>query len=68
MTLISYILVFGLLGVFSASVVLGLWWAIRAGQFADFQRGATSIFDAEEPIGLRTDDFPERKLPKKSEV
>lgn len=58
MTWPSYILVFGLLAVFGASVVWGLWWAMRAGQFSNFARGAKSIFDDEEAEGYRTDGFP----------
>lgn len=58
MTPIAYILIFGLMGGLLASVVYGLYWAVRRGQFADLQKGATSIFDAEEPIGFRTDSFP----------
>lgn len=58
MTTIAYILIFGLLGSLTTSVVWGLYWAIKTGQFANFQRGATSIFDDEEPIGFRTDAFP----------
>lgn len=55
MTPLYYILVFGLLGVLSASVVWGLWWALRGGQFSNFQKGARSIFDADEPVGKVTD-------------
>lgn len=58
MTAISYILVFGLLAALSASAVWGLWWALKTGQFSSFQKGANSIFDANEPIGAPTDAFP----------
>lgn len=61
MSHLSYILVFGLLGAFAASVVYGLWWALKKGQFSNFARGATSIFDDEEPQGYRTDGFPDEK-------
>lgn len=44
----------GLLG----SAIYGMWWAARRGQFSNFEKGATSIFDDEEPIGYRTDAFP----------
>ena len=53
-----YLLVFGILAIFGAMVVWALWWAIRGGQFSDFQQGATSIFDADEPLGRLTDAFP----------
>ncbi len=59
MSVLSYILIFGLLTFFGASVVWGLWWAVRAGQFSNFQQGAVSIFDDEEPQGFRTDGFPD---------
>lgn len=40
------------------SAVCALAWAISSGQFRDFQRGADSIFDEEEPVGRSTDGFP----------
>lgn len=55
-----YILVFGILLLFGATVIWALWWAIRGGQFSDFQKGATSIFDEDEPIGEVTDHFTDR--------
>jgi nitrogen fixation-related uncharacterized protein len=58
MTTAAYILIFGLLGCLMVSVVYGLYWAVRRGQFSDFQKGATSIFDDEEPMGFRTDGLP----------
>ena len=61
MSTISYILVFGLLAAFSASAIWGLWWAMKTGQFSQFQKGAASIFDDEEPIGRKTDAFPIQK-------
>ena len=61
MNIVTYIFLFGLIIAFSASVIWALWWAMRGGQFSNFQRGATSIFDDEEPIGRRTDAFPEER-------
>lgn len=58
MTWLAYILTFGLLIALSVSVVFALWWALRGGQMSNFQQGATSIFDDEEPIGQMTDAFP----------
>lgn len=58
MTTIAYVLIFGLLGGLTISAVYGLYWAIRTGQFANFEKGARTIFDDEEPIGFRTDAFP----------
>ena len=61
MSVVAYILIFGLLAAFSASAIWGLWWAMKTGQFAQFQKGAASIFDEDEPIGSVTDTFPETK-------
>jgi len=61
MTGIASILVFGMIAALSASVIYGLWWAMRKGQMSDFAKGATSIFDDEEPIGQVTDAFPDKK-------
>lgn len=46
---------------FGGSAVVALAWAMRKGQLENFQRGATSIFDADEPIGRVTDSFPGQK-------
>lgn len=59
MTTTAYILIFGLLICLLISAMYGLYWAIKRGQFSNFQKGATSIFDDEEPIGFRTDAFPD---------
>ncbi|MHC4931795.1 MAG: cbb3-type cytochrome oxidase assembly protein [Planctomycetota bacterium] len=56
-----YVLVFGIIALFSATVIWALWWALRGGQFSDFAKGAHSIFDDEEPPGRITDVFPDRK-------
>lgn len=55
----AYILIFGTIALLSLSVVVVFGWAIRSGQFADFQSGSTSIFDADEPLGEMTDWFPD---------
>jgi cbb3-type cytochrome oxidase maturation protein len=54
-----YLLVFGVLTGFFGSVIYALNWAIRSGQFSDYQKGARSIFDDEEPVGEMTDFFPD---------
>jgi nitrogen fixation-related uncharacterized protein len=59
MSAIGYILIFGVLAALGASVVWALWWAFRGGQMSNFQKGAESIFDADEPIGRPTDAFPQ---------
>jgi cbb3-type cytochrome oxidase maturation protein len=55
MLTVYYILVFGMIILFSGTVIWALWWAIRGGQMSDFQKGARSIFDADEPVGEPTD-------------
>lgn len=53
------LLIFAVVGaLIFASAVAALTWAFKNGQFDRIQRGATSIFDEEEPLGLRTDAFP----------
>lgn len=61
MLVVYYVLVFGIVGLFAASVIWALWWALKGGQFSNFQRGANSIFDADETPGQLTDAFPDRK-------
>ncbi len=56
----AYLLIFGTIALLSVSVVAVFVWAIRTGQFSDFQRGATSIFDDDEPLGEITDWFPDQ--------
>ncbi len=43
---------------FLASAVYALHWASKNGQLKEFDKGAKSIFDDEEPIGQPTDFFP----------
>lgn len=62
MTTVAYTLIFGLLAGMALSVMYALYWAIRQGQFANFQRGATTIFDEDEPMGFRTDAFPDEAI------
>jgi cbb3-type cytochrome oxidase maturation protein len=59
MNSLPYILIVIVMAGLMSSVIYGLWWAVRRGQFSDFQKGATCIFDDEEPIGFRTDAFPD---------
>jgi len=61
MNTFAYLMIFGMLAALLASVIYGLYWAVSRGQFANFNKGATSIFDDEEPMGLRTDAFPSEK-------
>ena len=55
---LAYILIFGTIALLGITVVVVFAWAIRTGQFSDFQQGATSIFDDDEPLGEMTDWFP----------
>lgn len=41
------------------TAVAALVWAFATGQLRDFQAGATSIFDEDEPVGIMTDAFPD---------
>ncbi len=43
---------------FLASAVYAFFWSSRNGQLKDFEKGAASIFDDEEPVGRPTDAFP----------
>jgi cbb3-type cytochrome oxidase maturation protein len=45
----------------SGTAVYALYWSSKHGQLRDFERGATSIFDEEEPVGEMTDHFPARR-------
>ncbi len=62
---VAYIAEFGIALLFGATAVWALAWAIHTGQFADFGRGAASIFDDEEPVGRVTDSAlaPKRQQP-----
>ena len=55
---VYYVLVFSILGLITLSVVLAWLWAVKTNQFSDFKKGATSIFDDDEPVGRVTDVFP----------
>ena len=50
--------VVGSMLLFGGGAVLALSWAFKNRQFENFDRGARSIFDADEPIGEPTDAFP----------
>lgn len=45
--------------IFGGMAVWGLTWAVRAGQLDDLNGAAVSIFDDDEPVGHRTDGFPQ---------
>lgn len=55
-----YVMIWGAVVVFGVSAVAGLVWALRRGQFDDPAEAARSIFFDDEPLGVVTDEFPER--------
>ncbi len=58
---LAYLLIWGSMLVFGMSAVWALVWAIRRREMSDFQAGAESIFDRDEPVGKATDTFPGRR-------
>ncbi len=44
-----------------ASAVYALYWAVKTGQFRQFEKGASEIFTDEEPQGRATDYFPKKR-------
>jgi nitrogen fixation-related uncharacterized protein len=58
----AYILLGFLFGAaFFTAGVYALRWSIKDGQLENLDKGAESIFDAEEPLGQQTDHFPKKK-------
>ncbi len=47
----------------SGTAVYALYWSSRNGQLRDFERGARSIFDEQEPVGELSDHFPDKRRP-----
>ena len=45
----------------SGTAVYALYWSSKHGQLRDFERGASSIFDEQEPVGQMTDHFPAKR-------
>jgi nitrogen fixation-related uncharacterized protein len=43
---------------FLISAIYALYWASKNKQFKNFEAGAKTIFDDEEPEGVPTDFFP----------
>lgn len=67
MELSPYVLVMVCLGVlFFTSAILVLYWCTKTGQFKDFEKGARSIFTADEPEGTQTDFFPGKEKKSKN--
>jgi nitrogen fixation-related uncharacterized protein len=62
-----YLVIIGVFGlVFFSVAIYALNWAIKKGQLRDFDKQASVIFDEEEPEGLKTDAFPEKKKTKRA--
>jgi nitrogen fixation-related uncharacterized protein len=58
----QYILVgFGFACLFFLAAALALYWAHKHGQLTNLEKGSTSIFDEDEPLGEVTDAFPRKK-------
>ena len=65
----GYIVGIGILGlIFFLTAVIALFWASKHGQLRDFEKGARSIFDEEEPEGTLGDAFPGQRDRKGPEV
>ena len=52
---IGYVVLIATGFVFAGAAVWAFGWAFRNGQMSNFARGATSIFDPDEPVGEVTD-------------
>jgi nitrogen fixation-related uncharacterized protein len=52
--------------VFFVCAAYALYWAHKNGQLSNFEEGAKSIFDEEEPQGDQTDFFPGKDKSKPS--
>ena len=61
MAWVFYTLAFLLAAGLSGMAVYALYWSSKHGQLRDFERGAASIFDEQEPVGQMTDQFPARR-------
>ena len=74
MVVVYYSLVFAIIALFGGSVIWGMWWALRGGQFSNFQEGAHSILDGDEVNPEPSDAFPgmrdemEKELAKRRRV
>jgi nitrogen fixation-related uncharacterized protein len=58
---IFYAFAFLIAAAITGTAVYALYWSSKHGQLRDFERGAVSIFDDEEPVGQMTDRFPKKK-------
>ena len=61
MTFVDYVLTATILMsivFFGGAAVLAFSWAVKDGQFTNFERASRAIFDPDEPLGEVTDRFP----------
>ena len=65
---VFYTLAFLIAAALTGTAVYALYWSSRHGQLRDFERGAVSIFDEEEPVGRMTDRFPPKRRKSQSEA
>lgn len=66
MNWLAYLPLVALAVMLLATAVYAFYWALKDGQFRDFDAQARSIFDASEPEGVQTDFFP-GKAPRRPE-
>ena len=58
----QYILIgFVFASLFFLAASLALYWAHKHGQLGNLEEGSRSIFDADEPEGEVTDQFPRKR-------
>lgn len=53
--------IFGFASLFFVGAALALHWAHRHGQLDNLEKGSRSIFDEEEPEGVQSDFFPDKR-------
>lgn len=61
--IVPAILILGGMIFLTGSALMAFAWAARTGQFRDLEKAAEVIFDADEPVGMPTDRFPEKFKP-----
>ena len=67
----GFLAVFATVGsvvLFSTVAALAFSWAVKDGQFRNLNRGARSIFDADEPIGEPTDAAIIDRMPRHDDL
>lgn len=60
---VVWILFFCSIVVLPAIALLAFRWALRQGEFKNFEKTALSIFDEDEPVGRVSDHFPDSAKP-----